>query len=262
MRHSAGTSMLRNSLSSQKIMSWWRLDRPLGRAPRVVVAQESRPPLLAQELRPPVAVAVVPVVPVDPLRDYFLWSRCRLLIAGCQPQWVLTKIMVLVGAKEKEQSTPRFPDVRLPPSSLSWAPDAPSHLRCNLGGLCVRGKCTSRLCSAFGKQVVCNPFYQSRTYTWRVGDLSVPVQCPLCHAPVLPENVAFNNCFFRVSGTLRLSPPIITSTYEGKWQEAGDCYVSWEVPGNGSAVLWRTLEFSVRENPNAKRQPKQQRTYQ
>lgn len=154
--------------------------------------------------------------------------------------------------QDKVASRP-FADVRTTPKQAAWSTKpAPAYLNCTLGGMCLRGECTLPKCEAFGRTVICNPFPACTSYVWRLGDSHVRIACPCCNTAIVPLNVGFNNCFYRITGK---PANYGAQQFNGKWQEAGNCFVTWtDIPRNPQSLMqqqhWEMLEFSVRANPN------------
>ena len=122
----------------------------------------------------------------------------------------------------------------------AWSTKAPRWRRAR-PGMCVEGKCDNKGCDACEHMVVIPLGYKNFDL---IRDRTEEItKCPLCKQFVEITTCAFNNCFWRFTGTQEVArrPPIKLSK---DWTKADDAYHRFN-ENNGEIVSWSQLQFQV-----------------
>lgn len=159
-----------------------------------------------------------------------------------------TTVTMLTLVEEPAHQYHPFTDVRNNMISVEWSMTMEVDPWRFCDRFSVEGVCRDPFCRAVGKRVHCNPFQmrKEKSFSWRLGSKLIKITCPCCGSEVVPINVGFHNCFFRVSGRT-----VSGQTVDHLWVEAGNAYTTWDEPSSSEfdvgLTKWSYLEFFYRE---------------
>ena len=122
---------------------------------------------------------------------------------------------------------------------MTWSKSAPPW-RIARRGLCIEGRCTTKLCQAYSQNVIVNVGFGH----WELEKYGQSCTCPICCGPVDVATCAFNNCRWKWVGKKVVSPSSPPVVVRGEWKEADDAYHRFEEKESGKAK-WLLLKITT-----------------